>query len=152
MFSVFLVCSGLAALVNVCVGYLLYGVMGFSSPALYALSVAAAFLSGMGVSFFLNRRYTFEPSGRSMRSEAPDFLLVSLGGLGLTTGLAVGFAASLPALFGQEALFGIPVETVSHIAAVGLTAIYSFLAHKYISFRRGPIRMPLRRDSAQPGV
>ena len=101
MFSVFLVCSGLAALVNVCVGYLLYGVMGFSSPALYALSVAAAFLSGMGVSFFLNRRYTFEPSGRSMRSEAPDFLLVSLGGLGLTTGLAVGFAASLPALFGQ---------------------------------------------------
>ena len=106
----------------------------------------------MGVSFFLNRRFTFEPSGRSMRSEAPDFLLVSIGGLGLTTGLAVGFATTLPRLFGQDLVFGVPIETASHVAAVGLTAIYSFLAHKYISFRRGPIRLPSRRKAAQPGV
>ena len=48
-------------MVNLVVGYLLYGVLGFDSTIGFALSVAVAFISGMGVSFILNRRFHVEP-------------------------------------------------------------------------------------------
>lgn len=132
MFHRFIICSGLAAAVNIAVGYLLYAVCGFSEGWQYGLSVAVAFVSGMGVSFYLNRRYTFEPSGRLTRSEAIDFFAVSVGGLAITTTLAQYFRAHMPSLDPY-----VPAEALAHVGAVGLTAIYSFFAHKYVSFRRG---------------
>jgi putative flippase GtrA len=150
MFHVFLVCSGIAALVNVAVGYLLYGVAGLDGPALYPFSVAIAFLAGMGVSFVLNRRYTYAASGRRVRAELPDFLMVSLGGLLLTTGLSYLFFT-----YGAQTIAGItrgllPPETGAHIAAIGITAFYSFLAHKYVSFRSGPLAPARRGGAAHP--
>mgnify|MGYP000202065731 CR=1 FL=1 len=130
MFHRFLLCSGLAAAVNLLVGYVLYQVFSLSGAWQYALSVAVAFMSGMGVSFVLNRRFTFEPSGRLTRSEAIDFFAVSVGGLAITTTLAQVLRTRLPAIDPH-----LPPEALAHIAAVGLTAIYSFFAHKYVSFR-----------------
>lgn len=135
----FLICSGTAALVNIATGQILYGLLGLSEGWQYSFSVSVAFLMGMVVSFILNRRYTFKPSGRKISLEGTDFLLVSIGGLLLTTGLAqllyfkadiasVGIIGMLP--------FSVTPETLAHVAAVGCTAVYSFTAHKYISFRR----------------
>lgn len=138
MFQRFLLCSGLAALVNLIVGYFLYGILGFDHGIGFALSVAAAFISGMGVSFVLNRRFTYATSGRPKKFEMRDFLGVSVVGLGLTTGLAytLDVTAHKPLEEVSSALPGaILPETLAHIAAVGLTAIYSFFAHKLISFR-----------------
>lgn len=143
MFHRFLLCSGLAAAVNLAVGYLLYAGLGYSEGWQYGLSVAFAFLSGMGVSFILNRRFTFEPSGRLTRSEAIDFFAVSVGGLAITTTLAQYLRAHMPALDPH-----LPPEALAHVGAVGLTAIYSFLAHKYVSFRHA--RRPQATDKRFP--
>lgn len=135
----FILYSGFAALVNILTGQVLYGFLGLSEGWQYSFSVSTAFIAGMAVSYFLNRRYTFHPSGRKMSREATDFFLVSIGGLVLTTGLArflyfktdlaeIGLSGVFPAFVTPEAF--------AHIAAVGTTAIYSFTAHKYISFRR----------------
>ena len=135
----FLICSGTAALVNIATGQLLYGLLGLSEGWQYSFSVAVAFFMGMVVSFALNRKYTFKPSGRKIRMEGTDFLLVSLGGLLLTTGIAqllyfhTGFASL--SIF-RVLPVSVTPETLAHVAAVGCTAIYSFTAHKYISFRR----------------
>lgn len=132
MFHRFLLCSGLAAAVNLGVGYVLYALLGLSDGWQYGVSVAFAFLSGMGVSFYLNRRFTFEPSGRLTRSEAIDFFAVSVGGLAITTALAQYLRLHMPQIDPH-----LPPEALAHIGAVGLTAIYSFFAHKYVSFRHG---------------
>ncbi|MBC2837502.1 GtrA family protein [Paragemmobacter straminiformis] len=139
MFHRFLIFSGLAAAVNLVTGYILYAGLGLVEGWQYALAVAIGFLAGMGVSFVLNRRYTFEPSGRLTRSEAIDFFAVSVGGLAITTTLAENLRGHLPAIDPH-----LPPEALAHITAVGLTAIYSFFAHKYVSFRRG------RRSDATP--
>ncbi|MDA7427624.1 GtrA family protein [Primorskyibacter aestuariivivens] len=142
MFHRFLMCSGLAALVNMVVGYLLYGQLGFDHGPMFALSVAVAFLAGMGVSFSLNRRYTYPSSGRQARSELRDFFGVSLGGVMLTTGIAQALDSwAATAMTDAAAALPLPVlpETLAHGIAVGLTAFYSFFAHKLISFRAARI-------------
>ena len=136
MFFKFLLCSGLAAAVNLAAGYLLYGVMGFNDPVGYAVSVAIAFVMGMGVSFALNRAYTYDPSGRHPKEELRDFFLVSVVGLGLTTLMAHLFLSGLKWIAAGQ--WGLPVgpEVTAHVMAVGFTAFYSFFAHKHVSFRR----------------
>lgn len=144
MFYIFLLCSGCAALINVSVGYLLYGIYGLNGTFSYSLSVALAFLSGMTVSFLLNRRFTFPPSGRAQRQELPDFLAVSLVGLLLTTVVAYVLREGADSLIYQmDARYLMP-ETLAHVLAVGITAIYSFFAHKYVSFRRVGAYTPSR--------
>lgn len=126
-------------MVNIFTGQLLYGVLGLSEGWQYSFSVSVAFFVGMLVSFSLNRRYTFKPSGRKVSREGTDFLLVSVGGLLLTTGVAqLLFFRAGHALDGIGGVLpvAVPAETLAHVAAVGTTAVYSFTAHKYISFRR----------------
>ncbi len=137
MFHIFLLCSGLAALVNIAVGYLLYGMAGLNGTFGYPVSVALAFISGMGVSFVLNRRFTYPPSGRARQREMMDFFAVSVIGLTLTTVIAQALHLGMPEMLAQVTPAGVLPETLAHIAAVGITAIYSFIAHKYVSFRRG---------------
>lgn len=136
MFYRFLLCSGFAASINLLTGYLMYAWLGFDDGGFYAISVATAFIAGMGVSYSLNRTFTYDPSGRAPEQELRDFLGVSLGGLLLTTLTAQSLRMALPL-----AVAGLPSETLAHILAVGLTAFYSFFAHKHISFRRatGPL-------------
>lgn len=120
---------------NLAAGYALYGVMGFDDGAEYAFAVSLAFIAGMGVSFVLNRRFTYPASGRAIATELRDFLLVSLGGMTLTTTFAWVLVAYAHAAIAQLTDGFLPPETVAHICAVGLTAFYSFFAHKLISFR-----------------
>lgn len=135
MFQRFILCSGLAAAVNLAVGYLLYGIMGLDEGLAFAFAVSVAFLCGMGVSFVLNRTYTFPASGRVPSAELRDFFLVSMGGMTLTTVLAWTLDTYAEGAMAGLAPGSVPSETVAHVCAVGLTAIYSFFAHKLISFR-----------------
>ena len=137
MFHFFLLCSGLAALVNLCAGYVLYGLLGLDGTFGFGLSVSLAFMAGMVVSFVLNRRYTYGASGRSTTQELRDFFAVSLIGLLLTTLVAQLLNVSgAGAFMAQIAPVQILPETAAHIGAVGFTALYSFFAHKYVSFRK----------------
>ncbi|MDU8928285.1 GtrA family protein [Alisedimentitalea sp. MJ-SS2] len=135
MFFRFLIFSGLAAAVNLATGVLLYGYLGFNDSFGYAASVAIAFIAGMGVSFTLNRAYTYDSSGRPPQEELRDFFLVSLGGLALTTALAHLFLNGLRVQFTVMSL-PVSLELAAHVMAVAVTAFYSFFAHKHFSFRR----------------
>lgn len=135
MFYRFLVFSGCAALVNFLTGFVLYGLAGWDQGLEYVAAVGFAFLAGMGVSFTLNRAFTFEKSGRQTGEELRDFTFVSIVGLALTTGIAHFTLLALKSVgFAGWAL--VTPESSAHVFAIGMTAFYSFFAHKHFSFRK----------------
>ena len=147
-FLLYLAISSMAAIVNLVVGFSLYGVLGLSTGILYALSVAIGYLAGMGVNWSLNRVITFPRSGRRRLAEIRTFLVVALIGLLLTVVLAAALRNALgpyiPELSGAG-LVPIPsAETTAQIMAVGIVAVYSFLSHKWFTFARG-IRFQVAR-------
>ena len=140
----FVVFSGLAALTNLLVGFLLYDVAGWDGIWSYKSAVIIGFSAGMGVSFFLNRTFTFSRSGRRMHQEMRTFALVGQGGLVLTVTFAAGFRATLapwlatlPPPGSRLWLIANDIEATSHLMAVDLVAFYSFLSHKFLTFNRG---------------
>jgi len=145
----YLVCAGLAALANFLAGSVLIESFGFRGSLGFPVAVALAYCVGMTVNFLLNRRLTFESDRRGI-DQARTFIVVALSGLAVTTalaalgrdalGLVIPPSGVLPAVFGSVAA----PETLSRIIAIGLTSIYSFLGHRYLTFGRG-IRLPLRR-------
>jgi len=143
----YLLCAGLAALVNFLAGSLFVDKFGFVSAWEFPAAVAAAYALGMLVNFLLNRHYTFASDRRGI-DQARTFVVVALSGLALTTGVASLARAGLALLGGGAfsflpAPFGTP-ETLSRLVAIALASAYSFTAHKYFTFNRG-IRLPLLR-------
>lgn len=143
----YLLCAGLAALVNFLAGSLLVDGFGLASAWEFPLAVAAAYGLGMAVNFLLNRNYTFASDRRGI-DQARTFVVVALSGLALTTCVA-SLARPVLALLGAgtfaflPAPFGTP-ETLSRLLAIALASVYSFTAHKHFTFNRG-IRLPLLR-------
>jgi len=143
----YLLCAGLAALVNFLAGSLLVDGLGFTSAWEFPVAVAAAYALGMGVNFLLNRSYTFASDRRGV-DQARTFVVVALSGLALTTCVAALARAAL-SLLGVGAFafvpapFGTP-ETLSRLLAIALASVYSFTAHKHFTFNSG-IRLPLLR-------
>lgn len=139
-------CAGFAALVNFVAGSLLVNGCGLVSAWQFPLAVAVAYAVGMLVNFALNRRLTFESDRRGI-DQARTFILVALSGLVLTTGVAALSRSALAA--GAVALDLAPgppasPETLSRAVAIAAVSLYSFVAHKKLTFDRG-IRPPLRR-------
>jgi len=125
---VFGILSGLAALVNIGSRIILSQFISFQ------IAVSGAYLFGMTLNFILNKRFTFPDGPRKTIAELRTFSCIALVGLLLTNILAAGclvlfsqlFSASLPT-----------IETMAHTTAVGLVGVYSFLGHKYFSYRQG---------------
>jgi putative flippase GtrA len=147
----YVVCSGLAAVANFAAGNLLYNLAGWDGAWGYKVSVMLGFATGMAVSYFLNRAFTFDRSGRRVHQEVRTFVVVSLGGLLLTVVLAAalrayvtpGLVGLLPADGGLARLAG-DLEASSHFLAIGLVTFYSFTFHRLCTFDRG-LRHHLRR-------
>ena len=143
----YLLCAGLAALVNFLAGSLFVDGLGCTSAWEFPVAVAAAYALGMVVNFLLNRSYTFACDRRSI-DQARTFVVVALSGLALTTCVA-SLARSALAPLGVGAFAFLPVpfgtpETLSRILAIAVASVYSFTAHKHFTFNRG-IRLPLLR-------
>ncbi len=122
-------------------------------PAFFALAIAIGALAGMSVNFALSRRFVFTPDERPARQQFASFVLISLTTLALR--LAVAYA--LVALFTLPLMGWIntlPVdaapERLAHLGAVGLVTIYSFLAHKHISFAGGVLNWLGSRNTVVP--
>jgi putative flippase GtrA len=143
----YVLCAGLAALVNFLAGSLLVDGFGFTSAWHFPLAVALAYVLGMAVNFVLNRHYTFASDRRGI-DQARTFVVVALSGLVLTTCIAA-LARSALTLLGGGAFAFLPgsfstPETLSRALAIALASVYSFTAHKHLTFNRG-IRLPLLR-------
>jgi putative flippase GtrA len=117
------------------------------SPALrsgmpFAAAICMGALAGMSVNFLLSRHYVFDAGDGSARRQAQRFFLISLSTLLFRVAVAFAMLSllSLPAFALLAALpIDAPATRLSHIAAMGLVTIYSYLAHKHVSFARGPV-------------
>lgn len=135
----FLAFGGFAALVNLLVGWQLYGKGHF--PALpYWCATAIAASSGLLVNFTLNYAFNFKFRDRSAFDQFSTFCVVALVGVAITSVLSQAILALLMASIGPAFHLG-PIAVRSafaaHVAAVGLTVLYSFPAHKCMSFNVG---------------
>lgn len=114
------------------------------------ISVVLAYLTGMVVSFIMNKTLAFgaRKSGRTDR-EAIKFFLVSLVGLGITTIFSViglfflnlvfesypAFHAEVSAQIARLGQKFINRELFSNIAGIGFGFFANFFGHKFITFR-----------------
>lgn len=148
--AMFLLFGGVAALANLLVGWQMYGRGLF--PALpYWCATAIAAGSGLLVNFVLNYTFNFKFRDRSAFDQFSTFSLVALVGVAITSALSHTILALFITSVGSAFHLG-PVAVRSafaaHVAAVGLTVLYSFPAHKCMSFNVG-IRARFRSVFAQ---
>lgn len=146
-FLFFLVFGGLAAMTNLAVGALLYGVPALARLLPYWLAVAIGASAGLFVNFFLNYAFNFRFRGRSAVAQFKTFCVVAGVGIILTSLLSTALLALFRglALAGLLAQAPLPVseDFLAHFTAVGLVTFYSFFAHKFFTFNVG-IRGRLR--------
>jgi putative flippase GtrA len=140
-FVLYLAISSIAALVNLFVGFSLYALLGLSAGVLYSLSVSIGYLAGMAVNWSLNRAITFPGSSRRALSELRTFGVVALVGLLLTVALAAALRGTLAPVLadfvGRSGLHVPSADAVAQVMAIGTVAIYSFMAHKWLTFAHG---------------
>lgn len=139
-FGRYVVSAGAASAVDLALVQSLLLLPALHSGLFFGLAVVLGALAGMSVNFALSRRFVFTRSGELHRAEMVRFFLISLSTLGLR--IAVAYAAvavlMLPAFAWVMALpLDAPATRLSHIAAMGLVTIYSYFAHKHISFAVG---------------
>ena len=149
-FIAFLLFGGAAAAVNLTVGWELYGTGLF--PALpYWCATAIGAACGLIANFGLNHAFNFRFRDRTALQQFGTFCIVSLVGIAITALLSLAFLSLLMAWRGPVPTFGIHSNLVAHVAAVGLTVLYSYPAHKAVSFNIG-IRAQVRLMRAQLGA
>lgn len=137
--AVFLLFGGLAALTNLLVGWQLYGKGQFTALP-YWCATAIAATSGLLVNFGLNYVFNFKFRDRSLFQQFSTFCVVALVGVALTSALSNAILLLLNALAGPRIdLGGFAVKSTfaAHFIAVGLTVLYSYPAHKLMSFNVG---------------
>ena len=128
----FLVFSGIAALANI----LLRMVLSELAHLNFYLAITASYCLGMVINFSLNKRFNFPKGPRKYIEEMQTFLIIALVGLFLTNMLSGVFFKLISKLH----IFDVGVsETASHILAVGVVSIYSFIGHKYFTYMKGLI-------------
>ncbi len=136
----YILSAGLASLADFVLVQSLLWIDIFHNTASFGAIVVLGALLGMNVNFWISRTYAFTPDTRRTRDQMRSFFIVSVTTLLLR--LVVAYA--LVSLFALP-LFGflaqLPIDAVpmrlAHIGAMGIVTLYSFFAHKYISFAGG---------------
>jgi putative flippase GtrA len=128
----YLIFAGLATLVNIILRFILseYILLG------YTAAITTAYLLGMFINFTLNKVYTFPSGHRRIYQEGRTFVVIAVIGLLLTNLIALLFVYIGNNILNIQIAYNL-LKTYSHILAVGLVAVYSFLGHKYLTFRGG---------------
>lgn len=133
----FILFAGIAAIFNLGSRYIISNKLHLN----LIISVVIAYLLGMVINFLLNKNYNFPKSGRKYSDEFITFLIIAAIGLLLTSILTI----TLFKLSGD--LFEINIrsrENLSHLFAVAIVSIYSFIFHKTLTFNKG-IRQGIKK-------
>ncbi len=146
----YLMAAGLASLADLAIAQSLLFVPALGSGSGFAVPVAAGALAGMSVNFLLSRRFVFEIDTRPAGDQMQSFFVIAFTTLGLklVVGylLLTGFTLVLGHWFAALPDPAAPAR-VAQFGAMGIVAVYSFLAHKHVSFSGG-VRAWLRRRMA----
>jgi putative flippase GtrA len=138
----FVLSGGVAAIANVGVGY---GVrLVWHGDLAYPASVLSGFAVGTVVSFVLNRTITFAATGGRASRQLVRFVLAAVLGAGIAAALATGILFLLRVCL-RGAVADSVLGTGAHVAAVGITTVYNFLAMKYYALR---VDVPAREASS----
>lgn len=116
--------GGLATLVNWLVRFPLSLILPFDA------AVAAAYVFGMFIGFFLYRHWVFPPSTSALTSQVLRFTAVNF----LGAGVAIVTAPHLAAFGAQTGLSLQGSLAMGHAAALGLGALINYFGHKLITF------------------
>lgn len=139
-FGRYVVSAGAASAVDFALVQALLVFPALHSGLLFGFAIVLGALAGMSVNFVLTRRFVFARDGDLRRDEMVRFLLISVSTLVLRIVVAYIVIAilTLPLFAWVSALpLDAPATRLSHIAAMGLVTIYSYFAHKHVSFGAG---------------
>lgn len=149
----YLLTAGAATVVDVVLVQTLLSLDRAHVPVFFALTIVAGAVAGMSVNFALSRRFVFATDLRSAREQFGSFVLISLTILILRLAVAYGLVAvfALPAFSWLGTLpVAAAAERLAHLGAVGLVTIYSFFAHKHISFAGGFLALFASKSVVRP--
>lgn len=139
-FARYLLAAGAATCVDVALVQALLFLDFLHNPLFFAVAMTIGGLAGLSVNFLLSRRFVFAPDTRPVHRQFITFAVVAFSGLALRLLLAYALVAlfGLP-LFAWLSTLPVPAaaERVAHLTAVVAVTVYSFLAHKHISFTGG---------------
>lgn len=122
----FVICGGIAALVNIVARMFLSLVLP------YTVAIVIAFIIGMVTGFILYRIFVFQQTTQNTNRQIILFTIVNLFTVIQTLLISLLFVEVLfPAI-----KFTFQTETIAHCFGVALSACTSFLGHKYWSFAK----------------
>lgn len=104
----------------------------FSRVVPYETAVPLSHGVGMLVAYTLTKRFVFDVSGRSVRSELGRFAAVNLVSAALTWCVSVGLLRLVFPWLG----FVFHPELLAHVAGLALASVSSFAGHRRFSFER----------------
>jgi putative flippase GtrA len=120
----FLAVGVVAGLLNVLARFLFDLVMS------YDVAIVLAFVVGLTVAYFLNRRHVFPQSGAPTARQYGRFAAVNVAMLGQVWAVSVLLAEHLFPAAGLTWR----AHDIAHVIGVGSPAVTSYFAHKYFSF------------------
>ena len=130
-FILFVFIAGLAAVINILLRFIFSNVL----KSEFYIAVTLAYIFGMFFNYYFNKKYNFRGSNRNFIHEFQSFFTISMIGLILVNMFSLMFL-NLLAKIGINQKY---LDTFAHVLAVFLVGIYSFLAHKYLTFKDGII-------------
>ncbi|MEX2054331.1 MAG: GtrA family protein [Candidatus Colwellbacteria bacterium] len=129
----FVVVGGLNTVLDFAVLNLLIALTGIATGGIFSLFKALSFSIAVVNSYFWNKHWTFEASGKN-RAEFIEFLLVSLVGAGINVGSASALVNYVEPLFGLGA---IAWANLAALLATFLALAWNFLGYKLLVFKKG---------------
>ncbi|MFT4822196.1 MAG: putative flippase GtrA [Halioglobus sp.] len=102
----------------------------------FSAAVVLAFVTGLTVGYFLNKRFVFTRSKNSVAKEMMWFLLINLFALlqtwALSLYLAQFLSENLVEYVGSPRVWS---EAIAHGAGIFLPVFTSYIGHRYLTFR-----------------
>ncbi len=149
-FARYLLTAGAATCLDVAVVQGLLFLDLLHNPLFLALAITLGGFAGVTVNFLLSRRFVFTPDSRPVLQQFATFAVVAFSGLGLRLVLAY----ALIGLFALAWIGALPIpaaaERLAHLIAVALVTVYSFFAHKHVSFTGGLLSRLGGRNTVVP--
>ncbi|KRA45624.1 GtrA family protein [Devosia sp. Root635] len=153
-FARYLLTAGAATCLDIALVQFLLSLDLLHQPVFFAATIALGAFAGMCVNFGLSRRFVFTVDERPAHQQFTSFVLVSLTTLALRLAVAYALVAlfALPALANWLGMLpvGAAAERLAHLGAIGIVTIYSFLAHKHVSFAGGLFNWLASRRTVVP--
>ena len=130
-FLIYNIVAGVATIINISSRYIFNVFFGIE----FYISIISAYTLGMLFNYYFNKKLNFKNSQRKKYQEMQTFFIIAIIGLSLTAVLSACYLYIIMQLNITLVLQG--SKTVAHVSAVGTVAVYSFLGHRFITFRKG---------------